>query len=773
MKQNLELIFNALKALHLDAAFDYAGQLIDFKDYPDLLALQLQFQQLKRHRNTVGDIGDQEYLEAEKAIAASFVGLLEGIKQTLVSPKTYNLKSRLAPLDFFTGREEIMKQMENTFFVQNGKVVVLHGLDGMGKSRLAAEFAYAHWDNGRYKNAVWWVNASNPVTFESDLEGLVDRLNLSLDAGEGKIERLLRWLGTESHWLLIFDDCRDFNPILPLVARCRGNVLVTTSEAPGDKILPETQWIEVPALDQAASEALLAAYSKGRLSDQEKVNYLELCAGYPLLIELLGAFHSSGIRRKKLFSGEEYRAFISKKTEIAEKFFAITGLIRERIKVFNPRWPGDYLSFGITMWVLASFEGQKIPKSLLVAMAEEFTVYNEEKRFNAAGANWWQRIVARLFKVYRNVLLRGQNRLLDILQERSLIHETDQEHISVHGFIQLQFLDIAFRTDKWILRNNVIQFIELTNAVFYFNADNPKSLRTCREMLPHVASVIKRCWQAEFNHESVLKLVASMVEVLIFEGRFKTAKSYVAYAFELDEKTGRKFTHACQLMKVSLALIMGDPVDDVDQIIAHSHTAKNQNNLDGTFLKGLQLSALNDPQNALKQFESAIENANSANGMKHQLHLLYGLAAASAAEAGEEKSDQYCTLAIEHTDARFEENSFEHAKIYLLTGDVHKTKALAEGDGNLQMQYFHKAIEYYDRCFNIIEAREVNAALYSWLAIYGNMVCYYWLDDVEKTESHLVQLETALPKIKESLGEGHSIISDMEKIREWIDGFAS
>ncbi len=99
-----------------------------------------------------------------------------------------------------------------------------------------------------------------------------------------------------------------------------------------------------------------------------------------------------------------------------------------------------------------------------------------------------------------------------------------------------------------------------------------------------------------------------------------------------------------------------------------------------------------------------------------------------------------------------------------------KTKAMAEEAENMREDYFLKAIEYYDRSFNILETREISAGLYSWLTLYGNMLCHYWLDDIEKTAGYLVKLESAVPKIKESLGEGHSILSDIEKMRDWIDG---
>jgi len=64
----------------------------------------------------------------------------------------------------FTGREKELSAIYEAFESRSydlRKVVVLHGLGGIGKTQLAAQYAYS---NHQHYTFVSWINASNPET---------------------------------------------------------------------------------------------------------------------------------------------------------------------------------------------------------------------------------------------------------------------------------------------------------------------------------------------------------------------------------------------------------------------------------------------------------------------------------------------------------------------------------------------------------------------------------------------------------------------------------
>ncbi|MHB9134392.1 MAG: FxSxx-COOH system tetratricopeptide repeat protein [Armatimonadota bacterium] len=108
---------------------------------------------------------------------------------------------------YFTGRdEELIRLTEH--FTTNHAPYVLHGLGGIGKSQLAAEYAWQH--AGEY-DTVLWVNAESDEALFSNLAALTSPVALRLpEASERDVNlqyaAVLKWLHTHQRWLLIADN---------------------------------------------------------------------------------------------------------------------------------------------------------------------------------------------------------------------------------------------------------------------------------------------------------------------------------------------------------------------------------------------------------------------------------------------------------------------------------------------------------------------------------------------------------------------------------------
>jgi hypothetical protein len=98
------------------------------------------------------------------------------------------------------------------------KVVVVHGLGGIGKTQLAVEFAREH--QGRF-SAVFWLDGSSEASLKQSFVNIVQKLPRSELTADGAaqlsdatvkaevaVRECQRWLSIPSnpHWLLLIDN---------------------------------------------------------------------------------------------------------------------------------------------------------------------------------------------------------------------------------------------------------------------------------------------------------------------------------------------------------------------------------------------------------------------------------------------------------------------------------------------------------------------------------------------------------------------------------------
>ena len=173
--------------------------------------------------------------------------------------------------DNFTGRgreiAEIHKVLHNAnATISQRRVVVLHGLGGIGKTQLAIQYAYIHQKD---YTSVWWVNASTTQTLSQGFLGIAQKLlsyhtqnttaspkpdsasiavalglplgaidqngklNPSGDITEIVVMAIISWFAAEDNnrWLLIFDnydDLKNVNIFDFLHPGTSGSILITS-----------------------------------------------------------------------------------------------------------------------------------------------------------------------------------------------------------------------------------------------------------------------------------------------------------------------------------------------------------------------------------------------------------------------------------------------------------------------------------------------------------------------------------------------------------------
>jgi tetratricopeptide (TPR) repeat protein len=206
--------------------------------------------------------------------------------------------------DLFKGREGFLAELhESLRHAVDGHATAivgkaLHGLGGVGKTRLAVEYAWRH--EADY-SALLFVVADSPENLRRNLAALIGPLVLDLPEQvatkqEVRVAAALRWLHQHRGWFLILDniDTEEAASVAQdLLARLRGGSVLITSRLAQWSANVEPLEIDVLA-PEAATQFLLKRSERGRrklASDpQDAAALAQELGGLALALEQAGAY---------------------------------------------------------------------------------------------------------------------------------------------------------------------------------------------------------------------------------------------------------------------------------------------------------------------------------------------------------------------------------------------------------------------------------------------------------------------------------------------------
>ncbi len=141
-----------------------------------------------------------------------------------------------APAKKFVGRARELEQLEVLFQQSGARLVTLLGPGGVGKTRLATQFAIAHLDrfSGRSRGGAWFCDLSEVKTLDGFLNAVAQVLKVSLTAGPSSdkgAEQLGYALAARGQLLLVLDN---FEQVVELAAATVGKWV---------KMSPETRFL--------------------------------------------------------------------------------------------------------------------------------------------------------------------------------------------------------------------------------------------------------------------------------------------------------------------------------------------------------------------------------------------------------------------------------------------------------------------------------------------------------------------------------------------------
>jgi transcriptional regulator with XRE-family HTH domain len=154
----------------------------------------------------------------------------------------------------FTGRDDLLATVQARLQAGHAAVVqALHGIGGVGKTQLAAEFAHRF---AASYDVTWWIDAEQ--------DGLIGDQIVSLGLGLGCVpagagsetarSAVLAELRQRDRWLLIFDNAQAPADVAPWLPGGGGHALITSRQRGWDELASP---IEVDVLTRAESIELL------------------------------------------------------------------------------------------------------------------------------------------------------------------------------------------------------------------------------------------------------------------------------------------------------------------------------------------------------------------------------------------------------------------------------------------------------------------------------------------------------------------------------------
>ncbi|WUS99214.1 FxSxx-COOH system tetratricopeptide repeat protein [Streptomyces sp. NBC_00708] len=185
----------------------------------------------------------------------------------------------------FTGREQLLTDTYRAL-QESGPgagVVALHGMSGVGKTQLAAEYVYRF---GSEYDVVWWVPADRRALYRQKLAELAPELGLSTGAEYGErlraVRDSLRRGDPHAHWLLILDGADEPDQIWDLVPTGPGHVLITSRNPEWSE--HNSNLVEVPVYRRDESVAFIRRRAP-RLNPAEADQLAEALEDLPLLLD--------------------------------------------------------------------------------------------------------------------------------------------------------------------------------------------------------------------------------------------------------------------------------------------------------------------------------------------------------------------------------------------------------------------------------------------------------------------------------------------------------
>ena len=444
--------------------------------------------------------------------------------------------------NLFKGREAFLRRLRQSLTRANGGATAivskaLYGMGGIGKTRAAVEYAWAHRED---YTALLLAQADSPEELRRYLAGLAGPLLLAereVAEEEVRLNAVLSWLGANPGWLLILDNV-DAPPALAeanrLMGRLAGGHVLLTGRL--DRFARQVEPLEIDVLSREAAAAFLveATDSRRRKAADDDAAAGELAdelGRLALALEQAAATIEKlrcGLRRYlEIWQSNRERAVGWARPEITGYHHAVAATWQTSVDQLTEA--GRHL-----LERLAFLAPDPVPMFLLdVAVPDA----EAEDQYGA---------------------------LADLAAVSLVTREIEGERFSVHRLVQ----DVTRRSlDSGALRQRVTETLGWVNAAFTGDPEDVRSWARLDPLTPHAQSVTQ--WaDAAGIAESTARLMSQLGTLLYTKSLHAQAEPLFRRALAIDEasfgpshpEVSRDLNNLAELLRATNRLTEAEPL---------------------------------------------------------------------------------------------------------------------------------------------------------------------------------------------------------------------
>lgn len=258
-----------------------------------------QRQQIANHGG--GDVHAPMYVGGDYVIAYGLARSAPPMQSSLDQEEPVCIGSPIPPSPLFAGRASELRFVCEQLDGSNSagvRVVVLHGLGGVGKTEIAVEYAAAHASTAQ----VYWVDASSRSAVGSQFASIANHIGVEQVASVvATCNAVKAALGQRSDYILVFDNAEDSSVLRNLLPVTGGGRVLVTSVNPNWRDIGSC--LEVLPLEEPAAVTLLEGRA-GRYTEHASAIRLASALGHlPLALTQAGAYCS--------VTGRSFEAFVA------------------------------------------------------------------------------------------------------------------------------------------------------------------------------------------------------------------------------------------------------------------------------------------------------------------------------------------------------------------------------------------------------------------------------------------------------------------------------
>ncbi len=380
-------------------------------------------------------------------------------------PRPVRLSPRAAEL---AGREGLLDHLRNVLTATgpSPRLIVLHGLGGVGKTSVMVEYAHRYLDE---YGLVWQFAAEDPATLSTDFAKLATQLDV-WEPGDhaDPVEQVHTALANRSgRWLVLLDNVTDaeaLGPVLPPAGN--GHILVTSRSAHW----PSGYGMRVPELNRTDAQAYLIERTGDRNAAAGKL--ADALGGLPLALNQAVAY----VRESGLTLDDYLQLLMSRRAEL---------LRRSR----PPGYPASVASTWTLAFdqlertvpaaiallrLLAYYAPDTIPIKLLLSRRPQPPTFDQPY------------IAEQVTPLLSDIL--AVHDATSALRRHSLISQPVKGHVSVHRLVQAVTLDQLSEDDRVAWRATAAAVVE---AALPAEPSQPGNWSTYSALLPHARAALR------------------------------------------------------------------------------------------------------------------------------------------------------------------------------------------------------------------------------------------------------------------------------------------